>query len=83
MQFRAEVGRLTFDRNRNTLNKSEDGKQVGRFVDLTVGSLEIPYLTVSIFSSKYEARSSAKEQGGREATGDSKLPSGTQKKSLI
>ena len=54
------------------MNKSEDGKQVGRFVDLTVGSLEIPYLTVSIFSSKYEARSSAKEQGGREATGDVK-----------
>ena len=65
MQVRAEVGSLTFDRNRNTSNKSEDGKQLGRFVDSTAGSLEIPYLTVSIFSSKYEARSSAKEQGGR------------------
>lgn len=57
--------------------------KMGRFVDSTAGSLEIPYLTASIFSSKYEARSSAKEQGGREATGDSKLPSGTQKKSMI
>lgn len=34
---------------------------VGRFVDSTAGSLEIPYLTVSIFSSKHEAKPSAKE----------------------
>lgn len=65
MRFGAEMGRLAFDRNRNTSNKSEDRKQVGRFVDSTAGGLEIPHLTVSIFSSKYEARSSAKEQGKR------------------
>lgn len=63
MRFSAEMGRLAFDRNRNPSTKSEDRKQVGRFADSTAGSLEIPHLTVSIFSSKYQARSSAKEQG--------------------